>query len=61
MYWIRKRLTARKPKFIGWFSLGQIDAVNHAIQVEIRPTEFDSWFPRVLDEFVPRFESPDFR
>jgi hypothetical protein len=31
--------------------LHQIDAVNHAVQVGIRPAEFDSWFPGFLVEF----------
>ena len=32
-------------------SLYQIDAVNHAIQREIRSAELDSWFPGFLVEF----------
>ena len=32
-------------------SLHQIDAINQAIQLEIRSAEFDSWFPGFLLEF----------
>ena len=32
-------------------SIHQIDAINQAIQREIRSAEFDSWFPGFLVEF----------